>query len=300
VFALFNAGIIVAAMLGLASGETMIYKIIPVILITRLAGALARTRCKIIKSIFISKFAKHFKVNMAEAQQEELSAYASFHDFFIRKLKPDARAINYNKDILACPVDGAVSEIGTITDGKLLQAKGMRYSAAKLLASDKDADYFAGGLFATIYLSPKDYHRVHMPYAGKLLEMTYIPGKLLPVKPSLVNAEDGLFANNERLVAIFEGEFGKFAMVMVGAMIVGKMATVWHGNVRPAGKLAVQTWDYSEQSISLEKGEEMGYFSLGSTVILLLPKDCATWDEALQAETAVRLGEKIAELKLSA
>ena len=274
----------------------MLYKIIPVILITRLAGCLARSRCKIVKNIFITKFARHFKVNMAEALQEDLREYASFHDFFIRKLKANARGVDYDKDSFVSPVDGAVSEIGVITDGKLLQAKGMRYSAEKLLTSKIYADFFAGGLFATLYLAPKDYHRVHMPYAGKLIEMTYVPGKLLPVKPSLVNSEDGLFANNERLVAIFDSEIGRFAIIMVGAMIVGKIATVWHGNVRPTGRRLVQTWDYREQDINLEKGEEMGYFSLGSTVILLLPQSVASWDAELRANTPVTLGEKIATL----
>lgn len=274
----------------------MLYKIIPVILITRMAGFLARSRCRCVKSIFIRWFARHFKINMAEAAVHNLADYASFHDFFIRKLQVGARPIDHNPQSFVSPVDGAVSELGSIASGKLLQAKGMKYTTQALLASDKDAEFFADGLFATLYLAPKDYHRVHMPYAGKLLEMTYIPGRLLPVKPSLVNSEEGLFAKNERLVAIFESSFGKFAVIMVGAMIVGQMATTWHGKVRPDGKLLQQRWDYTDANIELAKGDEMGYFSLGSTVILLLPKDLAEWEDSLAAGSAICLGEKIATL----
>lgn len=230
--------------------------------LSRLVGWFASTKIPAIKNLFISKFAKKYQVNMSEAKQEDLTAYASFNDFFTRQLKDGARPIS--ETALVSPADGAVSQLGKIELGRVFQAKGRDFSVTELLGGDsKRAEPFLNGDFATIYLSPKDYHRVHMPCAGTLTETVYVPGDLFSVNPTTAQGVDGLFARNERLVCMFDTEYGPMALVLVGAMIVAGIETVWSGQVCPLPKQA-QVQDYTQGSIKLEKGAEMGRFKLGT------------------------------------
>ena len=192
---------------------------------------------------------------------------------------------------IACPVDGFVSEIGQITDGQLLQAKGQMYSLETLLAGNSEwAGLFVGGEFATLYLSPKDYHRVHMPLAGRLTHMAYVPGKLFSVNNASVAGIPNLFARNERVVCLFDTEHGSMAVILVGAMLVASMVTVWHGVVAPSKCRMVTNWDYADKNIELKKGDELGRFQYGSTAIVLLPKGVASWNSELTPDTAVKMG----------
>jgi phosphatidylserine decarboxylase len=266
--------------------------ILPHHLLSRLTGFLADLRHPLwFKDWIIALFIKSFNVNMTEAEQPDPTQFASFNDFFTRPLREGARPIAA-ADIV-CPADGAISQLGTISAGLLLQAKGRYFSTEDLLGGDaKRAAQFEGGQFATIYLSPRDYHRVHMPVAGRLLATTYIPGQLFSVNGVTAENVDRLFARNERLVCYFDTEFGPMAMILVGAMIVAGIETVWAGRVAPPPRTPV-TVDYVElpQSVELDKGQEMGRFLLGSTVILLFPQGAMSWDEKYQAGAATRMGE---------
>ncbi len=233
---------------------------------------------------------------MAEAADPVPENYACFNDFFTRALKPDARKFPEHENEIACPADGAISQIGNIEQGQIFQAKGHDFSTRELLGGSQEmADLFEDGKFATIYLSPKDYHRVHMPLTGELRQMIYVPGRLFSVSPLTANQIPRLFARNERMVALFETEQGPMAMVMVGAMIVASIETTWAGLVTPP-KRKLQQFNYGHP-VKLGKSEEMGQFKLGSTVILLFGKDMISWDKALQAEEVVRLGQQIGQLK---
>ncbi len=262
-------------------------KLLPQHLLSRSVGAFAASEQPWIRGPFIRTFASAYGVNMAEAERTDLSAYRSFNDFFTRTLAPSARPIAEGDHVLACPADGAVSQSGIIEDGTLLQAKGIRYSF-EALASDCAGPEFEGGAFLTIYLSPKDYHRVHLPAAGRLTRTVAIPGALFSVNGTTEGEVEGLFARNERLVAEFETGFGKMLVVMVGALIVASIETVWDSPVSP-----YQTKATFDHDLSLEKGAEMGRFLLGSTVILAFEKDAVTLDPALQPGTTVRMGQAI-------
>lgn len=236
---------------------------------------------------------------MSEALQEDPTAYANFNDFFTRELKPGAREILADPTQLVSPADGAISELGLLEHGQLLQAKGINYSLTRLLGGNLEkAKPFMGGSFATIYLSPKDYHRVHMPLQGRLLETIYVPGKLFSVNQATADNVPGLFARNERLVCFFETPVGPMALILVGAMIVAGIETVWDGQVAPpAHKLTLK--DFSNpQPVVLEKGQEMGRFKLGSTAILVFGPGAVEWREELQNGTPVKLGEALASLKI--
>lgn len=272
--------------------------LIPQHLLSRLVGKLADCRIGWIKNTLIKNFARRYQVNMAEARVEDLTAYASFNDFFTRELKPDAREITADPLQLASPADGAISELGLLQHGQLLQAKGINYSLTRLLGGDVErAKPFMGGSFATIYLSPKDYHRVHMPLEGRLLETIYVPGDLFSVNQATADHIPSLFARNERLVAFFETPAGPMALILVGAMIVAGIETVWDGQVAPPVR-QVKIRDFSDpQPVVLEKGEEMGRFKLGSTAILVFGPEAVQWREDLQNGTPVRLGEALATLK---
>lgn len=271
--------------------------LLPQHLISRLVGVLAHSSIPAIKDPFIRTFIKHFKVNMDEAEREHASEFNSFNDFFTRSLKADARLIDHHPKHLACPVDGAISQLGKIDGDHLFQAKGHEFSLTSLLGGNSAlASAFIDGNFATIYLAPKDYHRIHMPCDGTLTHMVHVPGQLFSVNQATAAKVPSLFARNERVVAIFDTEFGPIAMVLVGAMIVASVETVWAGLVCPKGK-AVSQFNYTNQDpILLKKGEEMGRFKLGSTVVMCLPKGVSKWPKELSAGTTTRLGQMLAEL----
>ena len=268
--------------------------LIPKQAITALAGKLAYAKAGKLTTAFIKWFVQRYQVNMDEAAESNIESYKSFNDFFTRPLKKGARHIT--KADFICPVDGAISQFGDIKAGQIFQAKGHQYSTLAMLAGNKDlAASFQEGLFATLYLSPKDYHRIHMPCDGTLNSMTYVPGDLFSVNPTTAQGVPGLFARNERVICEFDSAQGVFVLILVGATIVGSMATVWHGVVNPPRIGKIKTWDYTKQSISLKQGEEMGRFLLGSTVVMLFPENALIFNPAWKPEQVVKLGEKMAD-----
>ncbi len=234
---------------------------------------------------------------MSEALEQDINAFKSFNHFFTRELNPDVRPLTTERNAIASPADGVVSQAGNITNGKIFQAKGKSYTATDLLGGSVErAEPFNNGVFTTIYLSPKDYHRLHMPLTGTLREMVHIPGRLFSVNTATTNSVPGLFARNERVVALFDTDAGPMALVLVGAIFVSSIETVWHGVVTPPSVSTVQSWQYQENAPTLKIGEEMGRFNMGSTIIVLFGKDKAQWDSALIAEKAVKLGEQIGKI----
>ena len=267
--------------------------LIPKQALTLLAGRVARARGGVLTTRLITWFVRRYRVNMLEAANPDVASYATFNDFFTRSLRPGVRPMA-NAEMI-CPVDGAISQFGRIEGQQIFQAKGHPYSSTALLGGDAAlAGQFDDGHFATLYLSPRDYHRIHMPCDGHLLGMTYVPGDLFSVNPVTARGVPGLFARNERVVCVFEGIRGPFVLVLVGATIVGSMATVWHGAINNprAGKLC--GWRYEDQSINLKQGEEMGRFLLGSTVVMLFPKGPLIFNPSWQPGGPVCLGEKMA------
>jgi phosphatidylserine decarboxylase len=264
---------------------------------TRFGGLVAGSRMGWLTSTIIRRFVKRYNVNMAEAANPDISSYTSFNDFFTRALKPGARPLA--SAALICPVDGAISQFGAIAGEQIFQAKGHSYSTTALVGGDAElAAQFKDGSFATLYLSPRDYHRIHMPCAGRLLRMIHVPGELFSVNPTTARGVPGLFARNERVVCVFEGKDGPWVLVLVGATIVGSMATVWHGVVNPPRPGYLRNWDYSDQRRLLKKGEEMGRFLLGSTVVMLFPKSASgplAFNPSWQPGGAIKLGEAMAE-----
>lgn len=261
------------------------------------AGFCANIKIKLIKNRLIRNFIRKYEVNMQEACLENIDDYASYNDFFIRKLKPECRPIA--KSDIVSPVDGFISEFGSIKKGQLIQAKGIHYLVKDLLALDiADSERFNSGYFITLYLSPKDYHRVHMPVDAKLQTMTYVPGKLFSVQPATVRVISCLFAKNERLVVFFETKTGLMAMVLVGAVIVGKIGTTWHGDLKRSRKLKKFTYEENDSPETiLKKAAEMGYFKLGSTVILLFTNEkTLEWQENIIQGRPIRFGEPLANL----
>ena len=264
--------------------------------LTALAGAAARRQGGALTTAAIRRFIARYGVNMAEAAAPDPAVYASFNDFFTRALKLGARPMA-NADLI-CPVDGAISQFGAIDGERIFQAKGHSYTATALLGGDSAlAAHFHGGHFATLYLAPKDYHRIHMPCAGRLLRMIHVPGALFSVNPATARGVPGLFARNERVVCVFdgEGERGPFVSVLVGATIVGSMATVWHGVVNPPRPGVLRDWSYADQDIRLAQGAEMGRFLLGSTVVMLFPRGPLKFNATWAPGGAVRMGEAMAE-----
>ncbi|QXL85440.1 archaetidylserine decarboxylase [Comamonas sp. NLF-1-9] len=261
--------------------------------LTQLAGYGATAQAGRWTTAVIRWFVRRYGVDMTEAEQADIAAYASFNAFFTRALKPGARPLADSD--LVCPVDGQLSQFGSLREGRLLQAKGHDYSAAALLGADAPlAARFEDGLFATLYLSPRDYHRVHMPCRARLLRMRHVPGSLYSVNPLTARHVPGLFARNERVVCLFETEFGPMAMVLVGATIVGSICTTWHGQVNPPRGAPMRHWDYSDQEIVLAQGQEMGRFQLGSTVIVLLPRGELRWSDGWSTPGPVRMGQAMA------
>lgn len=272
--------------------------IVPQHLLSRFVGKIADCQTPWVKNTFIKWFAKKYQINMMEAREEVPTNYPSFNAFFTRELKDGARPIDMDQASIVSPADGAISQLGKIEHGRIFQAKGRGYGLSTLLGGDQErAKPFIDGEFATIYLSPRDYHRVHMPVKGTLTHTTYVPGDLFSVNQTTAEGVDQLFARNERLVAYFDTEYGPMAMVLVGAMIVAGIETVWSGQEAPALKRPVHTSfsPTSSEPITLEKGEEMGRFKLGSTVVLLFGKEQISWAEELAAESPVQLGKMIAK-----
>ncbi len=262
--------------------------------LTLLAGRIARVRGGTLTTRLIAWFVQRYRVNMAEAANPDLASYATFNDFFTRELRQGARKLA--QATLVCPVDGAISQFGPIQGQQIFQAKGHQYSSTALVGGDAAlAAQFDDGHFATIYLSPRDYHRIHMPCAGRLARMIYVPGDLFSVNPTTARGVPGLFARNERVVCVFEGTQGPFVLVLVGATIVGSMATTWHGIINNPRAGKVCDWSYDDQRIHLKQGEEMGRFLLGSTVVMLFPKGPLQFNPAWQPGGAVQLGQVMAQ-----
>lgn len=264
--------------------------------LSRAAGWLAETSIPWIKNPFTGWFVNRYGVNMNEAQEEDPTAYASFNDFFTRALKEGVRPISEDGDAIVCPADGAISQLGDIEFGRIFQAKGQDYSLTELLGGDSElAKPFMGGKFATVYLSPKDYHRVHMPFAGKLRTMVYVPGDLFSVNEATANQVPRLFSRNERAITLFDTELGPMAVVLVGAMIVAGIETVWSGQITPYKK-CIRTTRYPQtEEVILNKGEEMGRFKLGSTAIVLFGPGTIDWDERYSAGSITRVGEQMGQ-----
>ncbi len=264
--------------------------LLPKQLLTVLAGKFARARCGRLTTGVIKWFVGRYKVNMAEAANPDMAAYPSFNEFFTRPLRAGVRPLA--DAAYVCPVDGAISQFGRIERDQIFQAKGHSYSTTALVGGDAGlAAQFEDGEFATLYLSPRDYHRIHMPCDGRLKRMIYVPGELFSVNPLTARNVPGLFARNERVVCVFEGGQGDFILTLVGATIVGSMATVWHGLVNPPRTRDIREWKYDNQNISLKKGDEMGRFLLGSTVVMLFRKDVLKFNAQWQAGGAVSMGQ---------
>ena len=270
--------------------------ILPHHALSRMMSKLTHCENKAWKNLFIKQIIRHYGVNMDEAKQPDINAYKSFNDFFTRDLKPSARQLTSEVNAIASPADGAVSQAGAISEGEIFQAKGKSYTALDLLGgSEERAKAFNNGVFTTIYLSPKDYHRLHMPITGTLREMVHVPGRLFSVNTATTRSVPRLFARNERVVAIFDTELGPMALVLVGAIFVSSIETVWHGVVTPPSVTSVQTWDYKENAPTLKIGEEMGRFNMGSTIIVLFANNKVQWDSEFVADKIVKLGEMIAK-----
>lgn len=274
--------------------------VMPKHLLSRIVGKLAAAKLGFVTTSLIKVFIKQFKIDMSEAEHESPEAYKTFNEFFTRPLKAGIRPVCEEENSLIFPVDGAISQFGKIEKDQIFQAKGHHYSAQALLGGDEElGKQFVDGDFMTIYLAPKDYHRIHMPMAGELEQMIYVPGDLFSVNPLTAENVPGLFARNERVVAIFNSPQGKFAMVLVGATIVASIETTWAGTVTPPPGKTVRTWHYSGQDATthqFEKAEEMGRFKLGSTVVMLFEKDMLEFLDA-NAGDVTRLGVKCGELK---
>jgi phosphatidylserine decarboxylase len=264
--------------------------LMPKQLLTVLAGKFASARLGGLTTAVIRRFVARYGVNMQEAANPDIASYASFNEFFTRPLRESARPL-VDADFI-CPVDGAISQFGAIERDSIFQAKGHSYTTTALVGGDADlAAQFADGSFATLYLSPRDYHRIHMPCAGRLRRMIYVPGELFSVNPTTARGVPGLFARNERVVCVFDSELGPFVLTLVGATIVGSMATVWHGVVNPPRSHSVCEWHYDSHEVLLQKGQEMGRFLLGSTVVMLFPKDTLNFNPEWEPAKAIRMGE---------
>ena len=271
--------------------KILLQYVLPKQRLTTFAGRIAGAQGGVMTTRLIRWFVGRYAVDMREAADADISSYKTFNDFFTRPLKAGVRPIA-TADFV-CPVDGAISQFGSIDDHHILQAKGHRFTTTELVGGDGAlAAQFRHGSFANLYLSPRDYHRLHMPCEGKLMRMIYVPGTLFSVNPTTARGVPNLFARNERVVCVFASpEHGPFVMVLVGATIVGSMATVWHGVVNPRRTNTLSEWTYTDQDIVLKKGEEMGRFLLGSTIVMLFRQGTITFNEDWAPERPVRLGE---------
>jgi phosphatidylserine decarboxylase len=255
---------------------------------------LTRIQFKPWKNLLIKLIVQLYKVELEQAERETAEDYASFNDFFTRRLKQTARTWNLNKSSILSPVDGAISQIGRLENKNIIQAKGKTYTLDTLLADDTDTiAKLSDGLFTTLYLSPRDYHRIHMPVRGKLIKSIYVPGDLFAVNNATVRNVDNLFARNERFISIFETDLGLMAQIMVGAIFVGSMETVWLGQITPTDKRELTVREYKENPVILEQGQEFGHFNMGSTVILVFEKACLNWLANLKAGDAIKVGQEL-------
>jgi phosphatidylserine decarboxylase len=268
--------------------------LLPHHLLGRLMHVVTRSEWPPIKDWLIRQVITRFQVDLSTALDPDPAAYPSFNAFFTRALRAGARPIDGDPDAVCCPADGEVSETGTVTDGRLIQAKGWDYTLLELLGGDaRLAADFDAGAYATIYLSPRDYHRVHMPLGGRLRRMVHVPGRLYSVNHLTTATLPRLFARNERVISVFDTDVGPMAVILVGATFVGSMDTVWAGTVTPAHRRAI-AWDHlPPEPVALERGAEMGRFNMGSTVILLFARDRVRWSDALRPGQTVRIGERI-------
>lgn len=272
--------------------------LIPQHTLSRAVYRITRCKWKPLKNFLIKSFVSWFKVDMSLAKQPDCTAYIHFNDFFTRELRSDSRQIVPGKITIISPVDGSISQIGKINSGEIFQAKCRSYDLNALLAGDYEmAENFKDGQFATLYLSPRDYHRIHMPLDGKLIKMTYAPGKLFAVNNHTVKVVEQLFARNERIISYFETAIGSMAIIMVGAMNVGSMETVWAGEITPTNNRSITITDYKDQQIYLKRGDEMGRFNMGSTVIVLFGKDRAHWLPDLQPGQLITMGTTIGKIQ---
>ena len=261
--------------------------------LSRIMLRLTRSR-GLFRRLFTPWFIRHFNIDMSQAREPDWRCYENFNQFFTRELRPDARPVQAEENDLICPVDGSVSQAGAIQTDRIFQAKGHDYSLDALLGGNSAwADTFTDGEFATLYLSPRDYHRIHMPITGRLLEVIHVPGRLFSVNPATARTIPALFARNERVVCIFETAIGPMAMVLVGAIFVASIETVWAGVITPPAGTRVRHWDYRDKDIRLNRAEEMGRFNMGSTVILLFGKKRMHWDEAIRTGATVRMGQRL-------
>jgi phosphatidylserine decarboxylase len=265
--------------------------VLPQHALSRLVLAATRVRTPWFKNILTRGFLRLYPIDMSDAGEPDPLRYASFNEFFTRSLRSGARPVSMAADSIASPVDGAISECGLIENDRLLQAKGRHYTLQDLLAGQDWAGSFEGGSFATVYLAPFNYHRIHMPVRGTLRETVYVPGRLFSVNAATARQVPRLFARNERVLTLFDTEFGGFGLVMVGALNVGSIATVWAGDIAPAARRVVTR--LQSPCISLDKGEELGRFNMGSTVILLFQADRARWHPLLRSGSIVQLGQAI-------
>ncbi len=267
---------------------------VPQQLLSRFVGKIAASTIPWIKQPFINWFIKRYQVDLSEAKVTDPKAFPSFNAFFTRHLAPGVRPIDQASSSITCPADGKISQIGPINDESIMQAKGHDYSITELLGGDRtDSQAFIGGQFATVYLSPKDYHRVHMPCDGRLVKMIHVPGKLFSVNTRTADELPGLFARNERVVCLFDTPLGPMALVLVGAMIVASIETSWAGTVAPKSQQTSIVNYGSNESIHLKKGDEMGLFKLGSTAIVLFGPNVMKWHDSLEANSPVKMGEAI-------
>ena len=272
--------------------------LIPQALLSRMAGAIAQCTRPWFKNRLIRWFIQRYQVDMSIAANPDPESYAHFNDFFTRALANNQRPITEEKTSIACPADGCISQLGPIQHGRIFQAKGQEFSLLELVGGDKQiANHFQDGRFATIYLSPKDYHRVHIPLSGHLQTMVHIPGDLFSVNQTTADHVPRLFARNERVVCVFSTASGPMAVILVGAMIVASIETPWTGLVAPANK-QVRSWHYGDNKpLYFEKGDEIGRFKLGSTAIVLFGPEMADWESSLKAQSAVIMGQKIGQLQ---
>ena len=273
--------------------------LLPQHLLSRVTGKLASG--KFLKNTLIKLFIKRYRVDMSQAEVSDVSEFETFNAFFTRALKPEARPLTQDPNVILCPADGAISEIGAIEQNRILQAKGRYYTVAELLADESYAGKFEGGSFATVYLSPRDYHRVHMPLEGRLVRTLYVPGKLFSVNRVTADSVPNLFARNERLVCLYDTPAGSMAVVLVGAMIVAGIETVWAGEVCPNKERSIKATDFSTHSppVQLATGAEMGRFKLGSTAIVLFEPGAVVMEPQLKADSAVQMGQVLARRKLT-